>query len=212
MDRLIARYPSKPDGDLTLCPGVAYQTDMTVTAAYDETYFDKCAGYKGAEIARLINAGRAKLVDHHYCPRGPMLDIGVGAGEFIEYRGAGTFGYDINPAAVEWLKARGRYRDKLAGWLCYSFWDVLEHVPEPEDYFRHILPGSRLLTSVPIFDDMNRIRESKHYRPGEHLYYFTRDGFVRWMAEHRFRLLGIETFEMLAGREDIWSFAFERES
>ena len=212
MDRLIARYPSKPDGDLTLCPesGVAYQTDMTVTAAYDGEYFDKCAGYKNGEIARRINMGRAKFVDHHYCPRGPMLDVGVGAGEFVEFRGAGTFGYDINPTAVEWLKSRGRFRDKLAGWMCYSFWDVLEHVPEPETYFRNVLQGSRLLTSIPIFSDLTRIRESKHYRPGEHLYYFTATGFVDWMASHKFELLGIETFEMRAGREDIWSFAFEK--
>ena len=58
--------------------------------------------------------------------------------------------------------------------------------------------------------DLNKIRESKHYRPGEHLLYWTEKGFVDWMFEKGFRFLEKRTFEIQAGREDILSFAFIR--
>ena len=54
------------------------------------------------------------------------------------------------------------------------------------------------------------IRDSKHYRPGEHLYYFTELGFAQWMARHGFELLEVSNFETKAGRDSILSFAFRR--
>jgi len=43
MDGIIAQFETEPDNDLTLCPydGVAYQTDMKITASYDVDYFNK---------------------------------------------------------------------------------------------------------------------------------------------------------------------------
>jgi len=63
----------------------------------------------------------------------------------------------------------------------------------------------------PIFPDLTAIRASKHYRPGEHLYYFTEDGLVRWMALHGFLLRERNDFETRAGRDSILSFAFLRD-
>jgi hypothetical protein len=88
---------------------------------------------------------------------------------------------------------------------------VLEHVETPDDYFRRIHDGAYLFTSLPIFTDLTKVRQSKHYRPDEHLYYFSEDGFVNWMAHHRFKLLERDDFETRAGREAILSFAFRRE-
>lgn len=211
MDSLIAAL-ARPDGDLIVCEaaGVAYQADMTVTASYDGEYFDKCDSYRGSSVAKAINRGRVELVARHYCPVGLMVDVGIGSGEFIDAR-QNTYGTDVNQAAIEWLRQRDKLASDLMEYPAFSFWDVIEHIPEPESYFQCIPSGGYLFTSLPIFDDLNRIRESKHYRPGEHLYYWTDDGFEAWMRGHGFKLLERSDFETKAGRESIMSYAFRRQ-
>src|SRR6185295_18228706 len=93
----------------------------------------------------------------------------------------------------------------------FTFWDVLEHIEEPERYFERMPDSAFAFLSVPIFGDLTAIRASKHYRPGEHLYYFTEEGLARWMAMHGFRLLERDDFETRAGRDNILSFAFRRD-
>lgn len=212
MDSFIASMPCQIDDDLALCiaDGVAYQRDQSALVEYDGDYFGKCASYESGSIALAINQGREAFVAHHYSAKLPVLDVGIGCGEFIKWRGNHTYGTDVNPAAVEWLKSQGLLARDIGAFSAYSFWDVIEHVPRPADYFDRIKPGAYLFTSLPIFDDLRRVRESKHYRPGEHLYYWTQPGFVNWMRLHRFELLGIETFETRAGRDSIYSFAFRK--
>ena len=137
------------------------------------------------------------------------MDVGIGSGEFIKNR-PNTYGQDINPVAIEWLKRNDLWARYLGDFEALTFWDVIEHVPTPADYFDKVSDGAYLFTSLPIFEDLSQIRVSKHYRPGEHLYYFTEPGFVCWMALHGFKLLERQTFEMDAGRENIFSFSFEK--
>jgi hypothetical protein len=205
------RRVAQPDADLLLLldAGMAYQIDQTVTVPYDGEYFNKCAAYEGQAIANAINAGRAALVARHYGD-GLLLDVGVGSGEFVKTR-PNTLGYDVNPVAIKWLKEMRRWRDiAWTQWPACTFWDVIEHVQVPEEYFVNMRSGAYLFTSLPIFGDLTRIRESKHYRPNEHLYYWTQEGFVRWMAWHGFSLLDVDDFETRAGREAILSFAFRK--
>lgn len=211
MDRIIATYPVEEDGDLMLClaHGVAWQKDMTVTASYDGAYFEKCRGYEGKPIAEAINEGRIGLVDRHFGD-GPLLDIGVGSGEFVRKRGKNTFGFDINPMAEEWLRAEGRWSTAFDVFRAFTFWDVLEHVQDPDDYLRHAVPGAWVFVSLPVFDDLRRIRESRHYRPGEHLWYFTRRGFIAWMVAKGFRHHETAWHEVAAGRDSIAAFAFRK--
>jgi hypothetical protein len=210
VDRFIASLPAVVDGDLALCRahGVAYQRDMTALVPYDGEYFDRCLGYEDQKIAMAINAGRIELVAKHFGP-GRVCDIGIGSGEFIKKRPQ-TFGHDVNPVALKWLAEQGKRAEDLCAFGAYTFWDVIEHVPEPETYFRQVQLHARLFTSIPIFETLDAIRGSRHYRPGEHLYYFTRDGFLEWMNEHGFAVLEIADFETAAGRESIESFAFRR--
>lgn len=210
MDKFIAAMPSVEDGDLMLCAadGVAYQKDQAHIVNYDAEYYDKCKNYEGREIARKINAGRIALVQKHFGD-GLAVDVGIGSGEFIKNR-PNTYGRDINPVAIEWLKRNDLWARYLGDFEALTFWDVIEHVPTPEDYFKQIGPGAYLFTSLPIFDDLSQIRQSKHYRPGEHLYYWTEPGFVEWMELHGFQLLERQAFEIEAGRKDILSFAFAK--
>lgn len=212
MDKLIKRFAAEADGDLMLCHnrGVAYQRDMRAQrVTYDASYFDKCAGYEDQEIARKINAGRIDLVNKYAGDAAKVLDVGIGSGEFIKKR-PNTWGTDINPRAIEWLAANGRFAERFEDFTAFTFWDVIEHVEDPEHYFRAMPEGSLLFTSVPVFADLKLIRESRHYRPGEHLYYWTDQGFVDWMALHRFKLLERQDYETRAGRDSIVSFAFAK--
>lgn len=210
MDRFIAAMPAVRDGDLMLAVrhGVAWQADMTVTARYDARYLAKCAGYEGSDIAERINAARIAMVDR-YAEGCAVLDIGVGSGEFVRRR-PNTFGYDINPAAMAWLKASRRWSEAFDSFTAFCFWDVLEHVPEPETYFRPMPAGSYVFVSIPVFADLARIRTSRHYRPGEHLYYFTAQGFMDWMAMHGLLCLERRDDETRAGRDSILSFVFRK--
>lgn len=211
MDAHIACFEAVPNGDLMICAraGCAYQADMTTSVPYDEAYFDKLKSYEGSEIAVKLNSGRVAFVNAWAGQETFVLDIGIGCGEFIKSR-PNTFGTDINPKAIEWLKRKGKWAESLWAFQAFTFWDVLEHVREPNQYFRQINIGSHVFVSMPIFDDLSRIRESKHYRPNEHYFYFTESGFIDWMAMYGFKLLETSDFESVAGREDILSFAFHR--
>lgn len=207
MDRFIQHYDAIDDNDLMLCNGIGYQKDMSHLVSYNEDYFNKCLSYEDREIALKINRGRIGLVNHYF--DGPVLDIGVGSGEFIKKRPK-TYGYDINPVAVEWLKEHGRFSNRFEDFMCFTFWDVIEHVPDPGKYFDRIPRWAYVFTSIPVFEDLTKIRKSKHYRPNEHLYYFTKNGLINWMQHYGFLFLQMQDFEIDAGREDIYTFAFRK--
>lgn len=213
MDRFIAEFFAVPDDDLMLCPthGVAYQRDMSHRVRVP--YFDVYQTYDSeAEraIERRINTGRRDLVNKYAGSYTEVLDVGVGCGAFIKCRPF-TYGFDLDPKAVAWLQDSGRYTANFRGFKAFTFWDVIEHIETPDEYFSQIGSGSHLFCCLPIFSDLRRIRDSKHYRPGEHLYYWTEAGFVGWMGLYGFRLLERQDVETRAGRDSILSFAFLRD-
>lgn len=214
MDKFIAAAPvSEVDGDLTLCltQGVAYQTDMIVTASYDGSYFDKCASYSGSEIEDKLNYGRRSMVDRWVSHYEAVLDIGIGSGAFIRAR-PNTWGTDINPRAVEWLHDQNKWAgNSFFLFRAFTMWDVIEHVPNPEDYIKQMKPRSYLFVSIPTFKNLDQIRRSRHYRPGEHLYYFTEWGLPLWLEKYGFKLLDMSDFETKAGRDGITSYVFRRD-
>lgn len=212
MDRFIATAPDAVrDADLYLSAarGVAWQADRSHLVNYDADYYDKCRSYEASEIAERINAGRLALVERFHGQR-DVLDVGIGSGDFIKRRPR-TLGYDVNPVAIEWLKRQDLWAtpdEELFD--AFTLWDVVEHLETPEHILRHLPVGGWLFLSLPIFDDLASIRASKHYRPGEHLQYFTAPGLRAWLHAHGFDELAHSTFEIDAGREAIHSFAYQR--
>jgi hypothetical protein len=212
MDQRIASYPCVPFGELNLCyeHGVAYQRDTTAPIEYDADYFEHYVRLENTEIARQLNAGRTALAEK-YC--GSLLDIGVGSGEFMRACSVPVAGYDINPVAVRWLKEAGLYFDPYAATTTadgVTFWDAMEHIPEPHDLLGRLRGGVYVFVSMPIFTDLTRVRRSKHYKPNEHLYYFTTSGMIRYMADGGFDVVEMSDFETRAGREDILTFVFKK--
>ena len=175
---------------------------------YGEAYFAKYREYAATEMGRRITAARLALVNRHW--GGPLIDIGIGCGDFLSARVA-TYGYDINLTAVEWLHAKDLW------WNPYqrpcraaSMWDVLEHI----DDFPRLLEQVHdyLFVSLPVFTGPDHVLASKHYRKDEHYWYFTEAGFTRLMSGLGWKCLEKNDDETKLGRDGIGSFAFGRSS
>lgn len=204
-------FSAYSDDDLLVShkKGYARQKNLAHIVDYGQEYFNKCAGYQNSEIANKLNIARDALVRRHYGD-GLLVDVGIGSGEFVQHR-PNTVGTDINPVAIEWLKNNGKLADSsLSRYYAFTFWDVIEHMPHPDDFMDCVPVGAKVFFSIPIFHDLSRIRESKHYRPGEHLYYWTRSGFISWLLTQGFYLLEMNDAETQCGRDSIESFAFVR--
>lgn len=177
-----------------------------VPAAYDAAYFDKYQGYAATDMGSAITEARVGFVKHWH--DGGIVDVGIGCGDFVQRHGNAR-GYDINPAGVTWLKQSDRWCDITAERVdALCFWDSLEHIPRPADA---VAAARRyVFVSLPIFRDAAHVLASKHFRKDEHYWYWTHEGFVRWMAAQGFWLLQHENFESDLGRDGIGSYAFER--
>jgi hypothetical protein len=191
--------------------GLGYYPVQDGAEPYNQHYFERFGEQAKSDIGQRLMRARCAMVARHY--NSELLDIGIGSGAFIEERAhwrGDTFGWDINPAGIKWLKDRNLYRDPFGKEPAFamSFWDVIEHIED----FRPLLERIRyyLFVSLPIFTCGEHAMRSKHYRPDEHFWYFTRDGFVSTIQSLGFVLLEENMIETELGRADIQSFAFQR--
>jgi hypothetical protein len=175
---------------------------------YDQAYWTKYLHYDQTRLGRDLTAARVAFV-HKYFAGMDMIDIGIGGGLFC--RTMNCYGYDINPHAEAWLASHGRWRwPEYRSVEALSFWDSMEHVGMDE--LRLLINAARdwIFVSMPIYDDAQHCLRSKHFRPGEHVLYFTTAGLVTYMGWFGFTCADIQHFETDLGREDIHSFAFRR--
>jgi hypothetical protein len=180
---------------------------------YDAAYFQKYETYAETDMGESINAARAELIERHVSRDKFIIDIGIGCGAFLSelvtrgYSHVG--GFDINPAGIDWLRARALYADPMSERpYALTFWDSFEHIPE----VWRLLEGVQFVAmSLPIVDgDGPPRRNWKHFRPDEHCWYFTRAGLIHFMTQRGFECIEHGTPESLLGREDIHTFAFRR--
>jgi hypothetical protein len=176
-----------------------------VAHPYDAAYWERYRAYDATPCGAQLTAMRRALVQRHW--PGTAVDIGIGGGRFVEEFSA--FGYDINPLAVDWLKARGSWLDPYRRPVdCATFWDSLEHIADPRPLLANVTRWA--FVSIPIFADCDDIIRSRHYRKDEHFWYFTRAGFVEFLRMQGFALAESNCMEQSAGRAQIESFAFRR--
>lgn len=179
---------------------------------YGKEYFDKYI-----EMARLQASDKLLVIRENVVRdrvAGGIVDVGAGACVFVEHmRRAGyrdTKGYDVNPWTVQVLMNSQLYRDPWDGPKpkAITLWDVLEHMECPEAIIDRA--ASWVFVSVPIFEDAHHARRSKHYRPDEHIWYFTESGLVEMFRRCGFSCEHRSHKEEDAGREGIGTYAFRR--
>jgi hypothetical protein len=196
---------------------------VTQEGQYGEDYWRLYQGYRSSPIAERLMRARVELVERHF-PNGDVVDIGIGSGHFIEARHGmpwlsevklghrlmhPTWGFDVNPLAVAWLKERGLWWNpwerECEAACC---WDTLEHMERPENFLARV--NRWLFVSIPIFDGPEHALRSKHFKPNEHYWYFTQPGLVGWMRTLGWELAEENRMETELGREDIGTFVFHR--
>lgn len=194
---------------------------------YDEAYRVKYEQMAATSMAKRLNEHRVALALHaaekteQAGKANTFIDIGPGDGAFMreltECLPEGedfVFGYDVNPAMVERLKAENRYAkpgDSYTpqhAWNCMSFWDSFEHIHRPD---KTIVGARGVAMSIPIFRNRAHVLESKHFRPDEHVWYFTHEGIQAFMKKCGFKTKHYDDMETRIGREDIKSYIFLRD-
>lgn len=179
---------------------------------YDGGYFANYQKLDQTPMGTALTQARVDLVAKH-CPDGLVVDIGIGGGRFVE--DCQAMGYDVCPDAVKWLKDSGRWYD-MYGFrqrvknppAAVTCWDSLEHIPDVDDFMARV--PDWLFVSMPIYTGLNGVLSSKHYKPGEHLHYWTLPGFLRWAEEQGFACLEYNKMETELGREGIVTFVLKR--
>jgi hypothetical protein len=180
---------------------------------YGEKYLETYKRYIGTPMDKKLQGWRVAMVKQHH--DGPVLDFGAGAGRFVDAYMLDTFhdawGYDVNPGSRGMLGARfWEYPWRLPCASCaVTFWDSLEHLEQPNLTIRS-LGAERIFIAIPIFRDKEHLLASKHYKPGEHLHYFTREGLEKYMGALDYTLISCDNIEQDCGREDILRFYFRR--
>lgn len=181
---------------------------VKLVGQYGKAYWDRYVSYKKNSIAEPLMKARSDLVKQ-FLGNASIVDIGIGSGHFIEVHGGQTFGYDVNPSAIRWLLDRNLWWDPYTrDPEAVTCWDSLEHMSRPEALVRCV--RGLIFLSIPIFTDPEHVVRSRHYRPDEHIWYFTRDGITNWMRRHGFSLVEESRMETNLGREDIGTFVFKR--
>lgn len=209
MDKIISNLDYVEFGELNyVYDNIMYQRDTDASVPYDKDYFQKYVSYENTNISVKLNSFRTEITQK-YCKS--ILDIGIGSGEFVKKSKIKTFGYDINPYGINWLKENSKfvnpYEDNLDQIEGVCFWDSLEHIPEPSNLLEKLV-GKYVFISIPIFDNLLEVRKNKHYRPNEHYYYYTALGLISYMGLMGFNLKEISDREIQAGREGIYTFVF----
>jgi hypothetical protein len=186
--------------------GMGHYPGVSGYHPYDAAYFLHKQTLTDTDMVRALMVARGQLVARYY--NGPLLDVGIGAGQFVESR-PNTCGYDVNPAAIEWLESRGLWTDLyVRRYPALSFWGSLGHINRPDIAVNQAVRW--VFVSVPVFDSGEHILRSKHFKKVDHIWYWTHDGLVRWFAEQGFEVVEYNSCESLLGRENIGSYAFRR--
>ena len=197
-------FETLSEGQLKWLPSLGVGYYEVKESPYDQSYFNKYVSYEGSEICTELNNSRVDLVKTYSSDY--VLDIGIGSGSFIKAHGK-AYGYDINPAGVAWLKERDLYMEPKQVYAV-TFWDSFEHIRNPADILNEVT--GFVFMSIPLFNGVNHILRSKHFRKDEHYWYFTQTGLVTYMNNLGFLMLESNRMESDIGREDIGSFVFKR--
>lgn len=173
---------------------------------YDKEYFEKYKVYEDNGKAKELTKLRLEFVKKFW-NKTILVDIGIGSGTFVKE--AACYGYDVNEEGIMWLKLRNSYWDPYTtSFGSATFWDSLEHIENPAPLLSNI--KHQMFVSCPIYRNLDHIKDSKHFRPDEHFWYWTEKGIENFMKYFGFKIVQKSNFEEKFGREDIMSFVFER--
>lgn len=192
---------------------------LTTADVYSDDYFAKYEAMAEAPIGVELNEFRKAMVCRHAPTNGDggpptLLDVGIGDGAFLRALDGlawlRSYGCDINPAGIAYLIERGQLANFEAprSFDVVTFWDSLEHIRDPRPALA--AAANVAIVSIPIFTDAADAVTSKHFRPDEHFWYFTRHAFTVFADQEGFDVVDILATETALGREGIETFVLKR--
>jgi SAM-dependent methyltransferase len=148
-----------------------FQTDLKVAAVYDADYAHQYDHRPHREMSIL----RWNFIQRWLrLPAGScVLDIGYGNGALLKHaraRGMEVFGIDVHGENFG-IPTVDYDTDRHFDLIC--FFDSLEHLPSFDCLFR--LRAAHVVVSLPAVPDylLQAPHRWRHYKPGEHLHYFS---------------------------------------
>lgn len=145
---------------------------------YNIDYYKRFVERGESEVGKAIYDSRWEIIEKHCHGKLNLLDYGCASGAFHKSsrNGFSTYGFDVNPYSG-FTKMPDAKVDIL------TMWDVIEHLHEPERVIRQVNP-EYLFLSTPNVDDVKGPLENwRHYRPGEHLHYFSPKSIEIFLGE-----------------------------
>lgn len=186
--------------------GIGFLDVPVPDGLYGADYFERYRALDQTDTGFRLTSVRLGLVARHW--NGTITDIGIGGGGFMLAHGDAT-GWDVNEHALRWLLEKRLLLDpRILPVAAATFWDSIEHMRDPSRILNQVAHWAFI--STPIYRNALHALESKHYKPGEHLWYFTESGLLAFMKRLGFRLRESNMRECECGRDEIGSFAFER--
>lgn len=170
---------------------------------YDLSYFEKMLR-QNSSSAEAINQRRWAWVTPVLERYSVVLDYGSGVGWF---RAFSPSGYTIDTYDIGLFPQTGILHEHYD---LITFWDVLEHIPFLTRELGHLISTAEYVAfSVPIPPRGQDVLTWKHYKPGEHIHYLSRELWVDWWAESGFEIVK-QGMPECPPREDIVSFLMRR--
>jgi hypothetical protein len=132
-----------------------------------------------------------------------VLDYGCGVGWFRAFRPNGLAVDSFDVADFPQTGINHIEYDLIC------FWDVLEHIDNFTEIEALLHKAKYVAATFPIAPDGQDMKTWKHFKPGEHLHYFTEASMVALFDRYGFELVKKGTPEC-PPRQDVWSFLFKK--
>ena len=180
---------------------IAAWEHVNLKEKYSTTY-----GHSNQYYSDIVHHNRRELVES-YASLSSCFDYGCGKTPFYE-------SYEIGGCWDKYTEGFTKFDNKK--YLSCStllLFDVLEHIYDPESFLLTI-PQKQCIVTIPIvpgdtLKSLDEVKNWKHYKPGEHFWYFTLNGFKTFVENIGWKVIYCDKTEC-PPREDIFSFVLKR--
>lgn len=164
-------------------------------------YYENLLRMYSATAQRICNIRWDFILS--YTKAKSVLDYGSGVGWFRAFRPEGVEVDTYDKASYPQTGISSSRYDVVC------FWDVLEHIANFKE-IEPVLNSTKFVAlTIPIKPPKVNLKNWKHYKPGEHLHYFTLE-----MLDDFFETYGFERIEEgkleCPPRVDIWSCLYKK--
>lgn len=191
----------------------AFVEHWKTSIKYDDSYFLEFKKRALSEMGRKLYLFRKAYVEC-FSKEGKILDYGTGYGDLVYKDVSGRWvGFDVMKETQQRLGSKFLN----SSWESFSnicLFDVFEHFDQPSKFLNQVKSGCRLFVTIPLWngnwDKLSEIENWKHWKPGEHFFYASLNGFIEFFEKSKFNIIDYNKIESSLGREDCYTFCFSK--